>query len=69
MVHSEVFKHFADIFPNLAEQYDVYFPCGKNCIRVRMAKQREYVFTYYGANEWKFETLSSYMKTMKGGKR
>lgn len=66
MVHTEVYKLFRAAFPTYAIQMTEYFPNGKNSIRLRAAGTRqEYVFTINGANDWRFETIDSFLKTLK----
>lgn len=67
MTHKEVHEWFELYFPAYArENVDVWFPNGKNCIRIRLRNRQEFVFTYDGKNDWKFETMQSFLKTMKG---
>lgn len=66
MVHTDVYKLFKLTLPTFAEKMTEYFPNGKNSIRVRNSGARqEYVFTVNGANEWRFETIDSFLKYLK----
>lgn len=47
MTHNEVYKNFPFGFVNFNEEdVDIYFPCGRNTIRIRLKNQREYIFTF-----------------------
>lgn len=65
MTHKKVYDWFKFYFPQFADQSKEYFPCGKNCIRVRLQNERDYVFTYNGNKNWKFETVESHIKSMR----
>lgn len=70
MVHSKIYKIFERILPLYAgENAEIWFPNGKNSIRVRGINKQEYVFTYNDDATWKFETLKNFMQTMKGTKK
>ena len=47
MSHSEVMKWFEYYFPDYAgERIDVFFPNGRNSIRIRQKNGQEFIFTY-----------------------
>lgn len=70
MLHNEVMKWFELYFPDYAkDKIDVWFPNGKNSIRIRQKNGQEFIFTYYNQKDWRFETIASFLKRMKGGKR
>ena len=50
------------------ENAATWFPNGKNSIRVRQTNGAEFIFTYGGKDDWRFETATSFIKGMKGGK-
>lgn len=61
MTHNEFFKWFELHFPNYAgDKIDTWFQNGKNSIRIRQTNGQEFIFTFNGHRNWKFET--------KGGK-
>ena len=66
MTHKDVFKQFGVLFPGYLRESDVWFPAGKNTIRVRMKNKREFIFQYDGQNNMRFETLDSFIDRMKG---
>ena len=67
MSHNEVYKQFELHCPDYAgEKVDVWFLNGKNSIRVRLKDKRVFVFTYNSPSDWKFETVDSFLKSMKG---
>lgn len=69
MSHSEVMKWFEYYFPDYAgERIDVFFPNGRNSIRIRQKNGQEFIFTYHSQKEWKLETITSFLNGMKGGK-
>jgi len=67
MSHSEVMKWFEYYFPDYAgERIDVFFPNGRNSIRIRQKNGQEFIFTYHSQKEWKLETITSFLNGMKG---
>lgn len=70
MGHNEVFKMFKIYVPKYAELSTMWFPCGKNAIRIRLENRQEYVFTYHSMKNWSFETIDSFIKNkMKKGNK
>lgn len=71
MAHNEVYKWFELYFPQYAgtDKIEVWFPNGKNSVRIRQRNKQEFIFTYMGPNEWRFETINSFLNTMKKGKK
>lgn len=62
MVHQRVFELFTLYFPNYSnENAEVWFANGKNSIRVRLKDKRELIFTYSGQDNWKLETMKSFL--------
>lgn len=69
MNHGEIYKYFELYFPDFSgDKVDVWFQNGKNSIRVRQKNRQEFIFTYNGKDNWKFETVESFMAGLKGGK-
>jgi hypothetical protein len=66
MTHKKVYGWFKIYFPQFFDQVEEWWPCGKNCIRVRLENGRDYVFTYNGGKHWRLETVESFIKSMKG---
>lgn len=71
MTPQQVYMQFKEIFPNYISEGITYYPNGRNCIRIRGIKQlhpaeQDYVFHFYGPNDWRFETFKSFFKQMKG---
>lgn len=66
MGHSEVMKWFESYFPDFSgERIDMWFPNGRNSIRIRQKNGQEFIFTYHGQKDWKFETITSFLNGMK----
>ena len=66
MTHTDLFKMFKTFFPLYAEMSKEYFPNGRNSIRVRMdGINKDYIFTFHDKNDWKFETVNSFLKNNK----
>lgn len=69
MVHQEVFKLFDLYFPEYnKEKAEVWFANGKNSIRIRLKNKQELIFTYNGKDDWKLETVKSFLDGKKGEK-
>lgn len=61
--HKEIFKWFGLYFPDYSgNKAKVWFPNGKNSIRVRQLNNQEFVFTFHDHKNWKFETIESFLK-------
>lgn len=70
MSHSDVYKWFELYFPDYTgDKLDTWFQNGKNSIRIRQTNHQEFVFTMHDKNNWKFETLDSFMSGLRGGKK
>lgn len=70
MSHSEVMKWFEYYFPDYAgERIDVFFPNGRNSIRIRQKNGQEFIFTYHSQKEWKLETITSFLNGIEGRKK
>lgn len=69
MTHSEVYKWFELYFPQYAgKNVETWFPNGKNSVRVRQINKAEFIFTYQNKENWKFETINSFIQHLKGAK-
>ena len=63
MAHADILKIFERMFRSYAgTKIAVWFPNGRNSIRIRHNNKREYIFTYFGPSDWKFETVESFLK-------
>ena len=63
MAHGDVYKWFELYFTNNAGgNVEIWFPNGKNSIRVRQTNKQEFIFTYNGKDDWRFETAKSFIK-------
>ena len=61
MTHKSVYDHFKENIPTYAEIANACFPNGKNSIRVRLVNKKEFIFTYNGKDDWRFETMDSFL--------
>ena len=64
MSHKYVLERFKSYFPQYAAEMIEWFPNGNNSVRVRLKFARDYVFTYNGPSDWRFETVNSFVKSM-----
>lgn len=65
MAHKDVFEIFKTLFPMYAEKATMWFPNGKNSVRVRIDELRQdFIFTFLGKKEWRFETVDIFTKTL-----
>ncbi len=69
MAHGDIYKWFKLYFPQHAEENaEIWFPNGKNSIRVRTTDNRELIFTCNGKDDWRLETVKSFINGRKGEK-
>lgn len=74
MTHRQVYGLFCDIFPNNFDENTIYFPNGKNSVRIRGVIglyniRMDYVFTYIDKTRWRLETVDLFIDRLKGEKR
>lgn len=75
MSHKQLFELFRRMFPDQVKDTIIYFPNGKNSIRLRGFGDypffgQDFVFSYDGKEDWRLETVDSYLKwAMKGDKK
>lgn len=67
MLHKNVLEKFKELFPQQAERVVMWFPNGKNSIRLRTDYKCDYVFTYNAPYSWSYETIDIHVERMKGG--
>jgi hypothetical protein len=75
MTHKQVYDLFSKLFPFFASEELLYFPNGKNSIRVRGISQlphihirEDIVFSCnHNGREWRLETMDNFIKSMKEG--
>lgn len=67
MVAGQIFEIFKTVLPTFGEHTTLWFPNGKNGIRIRIDDGCEFIFTYDSKDDWSFETVDRYIKKMKGG--
>lgn len=67
MFHKRIYEMFVSIFPCVSNDQLIYFPNGKNSIRIRGVKSlnfntQDVVFTTNAKQtEWKLESLDHYI--------
>ncbi len=66
MIHKNVYEWFKTLFPRFADEVTEWFPNGKNSVRVRTHGNQDFVFTFKNRYDWKFETVESFIRSMKG---
>lgn len=65
---NEIFAKFKEIGRFNDDEILFFMHNNLNSIRVRMSDEyTELVFTYISENEWKLETIDSYLYNMHGG--
>lgn len=69
MVHTEVYEKYKKMFPELAIHVEDWFPNGKDSIRVRVKSGSDFIFTYHNWNDWRYETVDSFIRELKGGRK
>lgn len=67
MVHKKVFQIFSKGFPQYKDVIGVWYPNGKNSIRVVKTSGKEMIFTFNSEKDWKLESVDSFVNAMKGG--
>lgn len=68
MLQKDVYEWFRLYFPQFAEHVKTWYPNGKNSVRVRQSNGQDFIFTYNGEKDWRFETVESFIKGLKGEK-
>lgn len=76
VTNHEILEKAKQIFPDFFKRDYMWFPLKKNSVRVRFVcmntdvyAKTEFVFTYFEADRWSFETYKNYMKKHKGDKK
>lgn len=62
MTHHNVYEQFKLYLPMYARTTETWFPNGKNSIRARQTGGQELIFTFNGNEDWRFETVKSFLK-------
>lgn len=65
MAPKDVFKAFLDITRTTEKDIEMWFPNGKDSIRVKFKNRQELIFTYYSKNYWRLETRGAFLTDMK----
>ena len=64
MTHESLFYKFREMTIYKDDDILMWFPNGKNCIRVRMSDLSDVVFTYQSEKIWKIESMESYLNSI-----
>lgn len=62
MMSKDIYEWFKLYFPQFVEHVESWFPNGKNSVRVRQTNGQEFIFSYNGQRDWRFETVDSFLK-------
>lgn len=68
MTHRDVLRHFKNLFPEYVYEIDIWFPNGKNSIRIRLKHKEEFVFSIDDPKKWRFETVENFIANMRGAR-
>lgn len=68
MNHKEVYRWFELYFPDYAgDRVDIWFPNGRNSVRIRHINGQEFIFTFDGDKVLRFETIDSFLNDIRKG--
>lgn len=68
MLHDDVFKQFKKLLPKESKRTIIWFPNGKNSVRIRMVdKFDDFIFTYHNERDWDFEPIDLFIERLKKG--
>ena len=67
VLQEKVYCKFKSMFPDMAQSIAVWFPNGRDSIRIRDINKHELIFTYHSDTDWRLETVNKFLKNMKGG--
>lgn len=65
MTPKDVYKAFRDISRTTDEDIEMWFPNGKDSIRVKLRNKQELIFTYDSPKYWRIETRGAFLTDMK----
>ena len=68
MSHEKVYEWFEHYFPQYSKHIIEWFPNGRESIRVRRSDKQDFIFTFHSPDDWRFETVDSFIKWLKGEK-
>lgn len=65
----DVLARFNDVCREfeMLEHLKEWFPNGRNSIRVRLDTGKEFIFTYNSSDDWKIESVGSFLKGLNRG--
>lgn len=66
MIHQRLLEEFKRLFGETLGVPEKYYANGKKSIRIVMKNKREYIFYYYGLDEFRLETQKYHVKDLKG---
>ena len=62
MTHKEIYDMFQKLHPLYCKEGQIWYPNGRNSIRLPIIQGVEFVFTFHNNRTWSFETIDSYKK-------
>ena len=65
MTQKDVFKAFLEISRTTEEDIEMWFPNGKDSVRVKLKDKQELIFTYDSPRYWRLETRGAFLTDMK----
>lgn len=65
MTHKEVLAKLKEICTIEDDETAVWFPNGRNSVRVRSKLYGEFIFTYHSKKKWRLESVESFLDSIK----
>lgn len=63
MPHNEIYERFKILFPLYPIGASLWSPAGEDAIRIKLDKHMQFIFTFKGDRNWKFETIDSFLNS------
>ena len=65
MTHDKIFEKCKEICVLQDSEVTCWYPNGKGSVRVKTDIMGEFIFTYKSKKVWKFESVDSYLESIK----
>lgn len=62
--NQDILNMLSCYFPDFYRDIELWKPVGKNGVMIRKKRGEEFIFTYYGKNDWCFETAKHRERTL-----